>query len=708
MKKIIITKSLTKCFFLYSSTLIMIVLLIVAYICIVYSSCPPSCRCRGIYVSCTSLTTTELPNDIPLNTEILTLQFSSVKSIPSRYFSKFINLKELNIHGLLNFSINESTFLGSQKLQKINVSGNEVEHVSLGSFKNLTLLNILDLSNNKLSVIQKDVFIGLSRLSNIYLKSNMITHIESNGFQHLSSLRKLDLSKNILKRIRADIFNGSALTLTDINLASNKINNVERKAFLTMSSVRKLNLNNNHLSIVSRNMFFGLSKLYTLNLQGNWIHQIQNKSFKHCISLKYLDLSFNKLSIIHKEMFYDLSKVYKFQLYSNNINKIYQGSFNYMPALNILDLGFNKLTVIDPDIFNGLSNVLILALDHNTIRSIRLTKGLENLQVLHLQYNNLDSIHNNSFPYMPYLKRLSLAHNRLLNINNLAEYKLERLEYLWLYSNRLSYFSMKEFSSFVKLRTLNLGDNNITIFHAGDMHITHKQLNAVNLRNNPLICTCKFIKSITVIRRATYKTIIKAICHKPIRLENVDTYNLKVTNLCRNYATGIMCTPLNSIGYSCICKRNYSGKYCQFVSPTCSPQICNNQGQCIEKDNTKICICNQGYTGKYCKYRKSSCNGNSTGYQCGCKGRYNGRYCENVTLHCNYNPCRNNGICSETMDNFFCRCNAKYTGRICDIHILSNSGRNSTKCLAYTLIIVFVVINIRYIAEVSHLFFQFM
>ncbi|CAF3578872.1 unnamed protein product [Adineta steineri] len=197
-------------------------------------------------------------------------------------------------------------------------------------------------------------------------------------------------------------------------------------------------------------------------------------------------------------------------------------------------------------------------------------------------------------------------------------------------------------------------------------------------------------------------------------------------NPCQNNA---LCLS-TSTGYKCLCSSSiYTGSLCEINQNPCQYSPCQN-GICQLLSNTSSfsCICYPGYTGQFCHIKINYClsqpcenNGIcasiATGYVCTCLSDFTGLTCsnrihscltsscsDNKTIHCPIGytnppnciedmnecllakePCKNGGICINTIGSYYCQCNKDYQGTDCSIPIdpcLSNPcvASNSISC----------------------------
>ncbi|KRX22310.1 Neurogenic locus notch -like protein 1 [Trichinella nelsoni] len=141
--------------------------------------------------------------------------------------------------------------------------------------------------------------------------------------------------------------------------------------------------------------------------------------------------------------------------------------------------------------------------------------------------------------------------------------------------------------------------------------------------------------------------------------------------------------------YHCACESGFGGKNCDQVQRSCSPLLCNNNGNCVETATNYRCICFPGFTGVHCEVEHFNCqqtvcenggicviaNGTS---KCLCTEPYTGATCGTGIGSCFYNPCYNGGVCHEFNDHFTCACPAGITGKYCEI---SSNRCSADMCL---------------------------
>jgi Leucine-rich repeat (LRR) protein len=149
-------------------------------------------------------------------------------------------------------------------------------------------------------------FNGLTELTHLFISDNKIIEIMPGTRENMSSLEFLDLSHNKLKHLNSDTFSGlgafNGLTkLTEVSMSHNEISEILRDTFENMSSLEYLYLIDNRIKHLNSAMFRGLgafnglTELTHLSIEYNDISEIMPGKFENINSLENLDLSYNTI-----------------------------------------------------------------------------------------------------------------------------------------------------------------------------------------------------------------------------------------------------------------------------------------------------------------------------------------------------------------------------------------------------------------------------
>ncbi|KAG7480323.1 immunoglobulin superfamily member 10 [Solea senegalensis] len=169
------------------------------------------------------------------------------------------------------------------------------------------------------------------------------------------------------------------------------------------------------------------------------------------------------------------------------------------PAVERINLGYNSITVLRENDLPGLENVLLLMLHSNTIESIedRTFQDLKSLQVLKMSYNKVKQINKETFKGLDSLLRLQMDHNHIEFISPEAFYGLTNLQFLHLESNHLqqlhpdTFITLRHSQVFKvsSVKNIHLSENLLTTLPA-DIFAGCSQLENVFLHGNPWTCDC--------------------------------------------------------------------------------------------------------------------------------------------------------------------------------------------------------------------------
>ena len=411
--------------------------------------CRP-CLCSEREVDCSGLALTSVPSSgLPrLNATTLTLRNNSISFLPSRVFSAWPALQELDLSDNVILNISSGAFEGLSSLKRLNLCCNQlalddVGDVSEGPFHGLRSLRHLDLSGNHLANVNPAVFRNLN-LSWLHLGRNNLTYKNETTWptKFLFNLKHLDLSHNLVKKVSRGMFHAG---LRSLNLNYNQIplndEGYPPDAFdaLKQSLIHLYMKGNCNTSRPSGDLIYpdkALSRL--VKLQVLWLdgipHQSFGRGFQNLASLKNLSLTgrwggFCFLNALSNETFRNLSSsLQALDVSLCNISRIEPDAFAmFRRSLRLLDLSYNTALGFDAlgDAFYGLQGsvlkrlyvdsivhpfaMCVILTEHNT-RFFRNTS----LEVIYARNNRLEVFCKRALGNMPdTLHRVSLYGNNL-------------------------------------------------------------------------------------------------------------------------------------------------------------------------------------------------------------------------------------------------------------------------------------------------------
>uniref|UniRef100_G1PRI9 Toll-like receptor 9 n=1 Tax=Myotis lucifugus TaxID=59463 RepID=G1PRI9_MYOLU len=361
------------------------------------------------------------------------------------------------------------------------------------TFRNLSHLEGLVLSDSSLSSLDTRWFRGLGNLSVLDLSENFLYDCIQNttALQGLRKLRKLNLSFNYHKGV----------SYAHMNLAPS-FGRLRALEVLDMTGIFFRELSERTLRPLAR-----LPLLKTLKLQMNFINRAQLSIFQAYPSLCQVDLSNNRISgplglnaSTWKADAGEASRRPSGHLAPDPRDAPSSEDFmlNCKNLSFTLDLSRNNLVTIEPEMFAGLSRLQCLRLSYNSISQVNGSQFvlLTSLQVLDLSYNKLDLYHGRSFTELPCLRALDLSYNsQAFSMQGMGHNfsfvdQLPGLRYLSLAHNAIHSRVSPELRS-ASLRALDFSGNALNrMWNEGDLYLRFfqglSQLVSLDLSRNHL------------------------------------------------------------------------------------------------------------------------------------------------------------------------------------------------------------------------------
>lgn len=398
----------------------------------------------------------------------------------------------------LDLSSNRIRLLDNEYISKLstllvlNVSRNEITNLAPGTFIGMRRLRHLDISVNSMRAVEDDAFEGLESLEELILTDNNILLVPASALGRLPKLRSLQLDFNRIAAVSGDIVGSVAERAEEISLARNVIRELPDGTFRRCKRLRKLELTGNLLAgTPSIGMFIGTEEtLQELHLSYNkltgWPSDLR------LTALETLDLSNNRLAEIAKYAFDYMTELQYLNL-SGNL-KLGNG----LPSEIISQQSYTKLKVVDlrktglqrlpSKMLSSMRSIEMIYLSDNMITELndRSFMNFPNLTLIDLSNNKIAVIKPHAFINVMSIRQLYLAHNRLVSYTGETFNTGTGLEILDLTDNRLTYISPTSFRIHPRLAHLKLADNRLTFFPATELITGLQYLNNLDLSGNKL------------------------------------------------------------------------------------------------------------------------------------------------------------------------------------------------------------------------------
>ena len=194
-----------------------------------------------------------------------------------------------------------------------------------------------------------------------------------------------------------------------------------------------------------------------------------------------------------------------------NFKRINSNTFTGLNKLEILYLNDNQIKVIDERLFENLSNLKELDLFRNKLKRIdsNTFKRITKLEKLTLGANQIEVIDERSFESLTNLKELILYGNQPKRIDSNTFKGLTKLEQLYLNSNQIEIIDERSFESLTNLRYLSLSYNKLIEIDRKCFEPL-KSIEMIEIYENEGLDVISFVKPLTVFKSLDIQLVIKS------------------------------------------------------------------------------------------------------------------------------------------------------------------------------------------------------
>ncbi|XP_073953551.1 LOW QUALITY PROTEIN: uncharacterized protein [Choristoneura fumiferana] len=391
----------------------------------------------------------------------MNLSSNNIRNIKNDAFRNLFVLNYLNLSRNVIENLNPASFMitDTPQLTKLDLSYNMLTEISSEPFSHLPSLRFLFLENNRITTLADDCFTSLKSLSGLNLRNNKLTALNMT-LMSLKSLQTLDISFNYLLKLSSFEINRCG-ALISVNMSYNAIESVESNCFTQAFSLQSLDLSNNKIrSPIENIMFVNNNQLATLNFYNNCIEHIDDDAFKHNYLLTNLNMEriFLKGDISDK-MLSGLQNVTRLDFFNQSITAIRDDAFSTLISLVYLNLSRNVITKIGKKAFPNSTSLKVLDISYNNVPNLDFLNGLYSLSKLMTLSVSSNMLTNVNLSFFPDLINVDVSNNNISYINNSFFQNLDHLQSIDLSFNRISKLPPGAFQSLKILKVLNVSSN---------------------------------------------------------------------------------------------------------------------------------------------------------------------------------------------------------------------------------------------------------
>lgn len=244
---------------------------------------------------------------------------------------------------------------------------NGIEGLTAEDFDGLKNLEMLDLSQNKLTELPDRVFEPLTSLKNLDLSSNQITHISEDCFQGMELLERLYLYSNLIKTIHPAAFNGLE-HLLELKIQGNQLTSLPALSMprlllldlrfnvlptlgpsdLQTPNLESLKLGGVGLTSLNKELIGSLKNLHELDISGNQLESFP-AVLKETKGLIHLSLAGNPMGPLKVQDLQNLGELLELDISSLSLQGLpeeFSQLFPHLRKLTVAENPFNCLCTL--------------------------------------------------------------------------------------------------------------------------------------------------------------------------------------------------------------------------------------------------------------------------------------------------------------------------------------------------------------------------
>ncbi|KAK6312306.1 hypothetical protein J4Q44_G00179700 [Coregonus suidteri] len=281
------------------------------------SDCPQDCSCSTPEsIFCFQRRSATMPHGVPAPTKNLYLFANGIETLA------------------------EEDFVGMESLEMLDLSQNKLTKLLDRVFEPLTSLRNLDLSANQITHLSEESFAGMALLERLYLYSNHIQTIHPAAFQGLEQLLELKLQGNQLTSL-------PALAMPRLLLLDLRFNTLPSpgSADLQMPNLESLKLAGLGLKSLDEDLMASLGNLHELDISGNQLGSFP-LALREARGLIHLSLAGNPMGPLTLEDLQNLGELQELDISNLSLQGLPDGFAQLFPHLTKLTVAENPFNCL--------------------------------------------------------------------------------------------------------------------------------------------------------------------------------------------------------------------------------------------------------------------------------------------------------------------------------------------------------------------------
>ncbi|XP_020294444.1 leucine-rich repeat and immunoglobulin-like domain-containing nogo receptor-interacting protein 2 [Pseudomyrmex gracilis] len=344
------------------------------------TKCPDGCKCadnNGSSLVCVdrSFLGLGLPRDVA-SVSLRNVQAAAILVATLETSEKLRNLVWTS-SGIKR--VDPGVFRANTLLERLDLGDNRLAELPSDVFHPLHQLKYLNLTRNRLSALPQLLFHGLDRLQEIRLAANLLSVLPYQAFAPAKELTRLDLSSNLLVSLPDHSFRPNH-ELQELWLANNRLMKLPSRLFSGLSQLKVLDLADNEIDTLPRGLFNDLTALEHLDLEGNPITRLTDSTFRGLANLRWLSLNRLPISSLPENIWRPVSKLRILLLSGTKLENLRNGNLASLAELETLEIRDSPLREIGYSTLNETPSLRRIDLRNNDL--VFLPANVANLPLL--------------------------------------------------------------------------------------------------------------------------------------------------------------------------------------------------------------------------------------------------------------------------------------------------------------------------------------
>lgn len=353
------------------------------------TKCPNGCKCadnNGSSLVCVDRSFLGL--GLPRDVASVSLRNVWAAAIPIDALETSTKLRNLVWTSSGIESVESGVFRISTLLERLDLGDNRLAVLPSDVFHPLHQLQYLNLTGNQLSALPQLLFHGLDRLQEIRLAANLLSVLPYQAFAPAKELTRLDLSSNLLVSLPDHSFRPNH-ELQELWLANNRLMKLPSRLFSGLSQLKVLDLADNEIDTLPRGLFNDLTALEHLDLEGNPITRFTDNTFRGLANLRWLSLNRLPISLLPENVWRPVSKLRTLLLSGTKLENLRNGNLANLAELETLEIRDSPLREIGYLTLNETPSLRRIDLRNNNLAFLPVNvANLPLLDELQLQGNS--------------------------------------------------------------------------------------------------------------------------------------------------------------------------------------------------------------------------------------------------------------------------------------------------------------------------------